>query len=265
VAVSFQVIGDFLTNPAKAIDKYLVQGLIKNKMGNQNIFGQTVAGLAVNTVKRLTHVFDVLAPTEGNYAPSNAIGWQKMWAAVQRVAPWAILTSAYRSPASNAAAGGVKGSYHTQGRAIDLVPASMKTFNMAKALFPNARELIYTPAGAQQLLNGKSFAGWSDYVKRIHYSHIHAAMKMGGLVPTFDNGGWLRPGLAANMTGKPEAVFSASQFDLIRRSLDQTEQMANGGGATVIEKGAIQVVGPDPYKTSLMVVNRIAEKAAVTA
>jgi tape measure domain-containing protein len=284
IADTAQLVGEFLLNPAKAIDKYLVQGLILDKMGGQNIFGQTIAGLAVNTVRGLAHAFDILAPTEGNYAASNAMGWKNMWAAVQKVAPWATLNSAYRSPASNAAAGGVKGSYHTQGRAIDLGPANMRTFNMAKALFPSARELIYTPAGAAQLLNGRSFSGWSDYVKRIHYSHIHVAMKKGGV---FDNGGWLQPGgMGMNMGSKPEAVFTEAQFKALEQNLIQMDTLlgavrgyrspgiisssSTAGGYGVdnsrnvtVENGAIQLSGPDPYAVSLLTVNRLSEMAAL--
>ena len=87
-------------------------------------------------------------------------------------------------------------SYHGSGRAIDLVPASMATFNQVAHLFPNASEVIYSPAGNRQLQNGKPFNGWSDAVRAQHYNHVHLAMANGGVVPKL-----LRPGRLASSWG----------------------------------------------------------------
>jgi hypothetical protein len=197
--------------------------------------------------------------------------------------PGARITSSFRKGARTVNGGQ---SYHSLGRAIDIIPATMDTFRAVKKMFPNASELIFSPAGAQQLRNGQPAPNWSDAVRRMHYNHVHLAMKNGGI---FDNGGWLQPGgVGMNMGKKPEAVFTASQFEAIERNLVQIDallagtrgwrasqgltgrngQAANAGGTdnsrnVTIAPGAIQLQGEDPYTTSLLVVNRIAERVAI--
>ena len=204
-----KVAGQFITDPAGAVQKHIIDGIIKPLIGGDgNIFLRTVAQMPINLVKKLASSFEGLTPQT-----SKGMGWQAMWDIVQANVPGVVKTSDYRNPGLNAAVGGVKGSYHTQGRAIDLVPATMATFNAVKALFPDASELIYTPAGSQQLQNGRPFAGWSDAVRRAHYNHVHLAMAGGGVMPRlYDQGGWLpHGGIAVNRSGKPEAVLTSAQ------------------------------------------------------
>jgi hypothetical protein len=55
-------------------------------------------------------------------------------------------------------------------------------------------------------------------------SHVHWAMKSGGVVPTvpirYDDGGWIPQGVSTviNQTGRPEPVLSGSQWDAVRAS-----------------------------------------------
>jgi hypothetical protein len=118
----------------------------------------------------------------------------------------------------------------------------------------------------------------------MHYDHIHLAMKNGGI---FDKGGWLKAGgMGMNLTGKPEAVFTADQFAVLERNVGQMETLLSavrgyrspglrggdvatpetyesGRGSLTIESGAFALSGPDPYKVSLLVVDRVAEKVGL--
>ena len=194
-----------------------MSGFIKG-LGGNGVFSDLVAGVPKMLLRGFEQMFgSVNPPSRG----SSGMGWRAMQSIVLQNIPGARISSGYRSAAGNAAVGGVKGSYHTQGRAIDVVPPSMAMFNSIKRLFPNAAELIYTPAGGGQLKNGRPFAGWSAAVRRAHFNHIHLAMANGGVVPQlFDQGGWLpHGGVAVNRSGKPEPVLTNDQWKL----------MANGG------------------------------------
>lgn len=213
IASVASVAGDFLTDPLKAIQKHVIDGIIRPLLGGQNIFGRAVGQLPINLVKQLAKSFN--PPSRG----TSGMGWRAMQDIVLKNIPGARISSAYRSPGANASVGGAKGSYHMQGRAIDIVPPSMAMFNSIKRLFPNATELIYTPAGGAQLRNGRPFAGWSDKVRQQHYSHVHLAMANGGVIPRlFDNGGILpHGGMGVNLSGRPERVLNPDQT----RAFDQ--------------------------------------------
>ena len=202
---------EFITNPGQAIQKHIVDGIITPLAADQNMFGRTVAGLASNTVKSLAGIF----PSAPASAGSKGMGWEAMWRIVQAGVPGAVLTSAAR-PGAVTANGGQ--SYHALGRAIDLIPASMATFDAVAKLFPNASELIYSPAGKRQLLNGQPFDGWSDAVRAQHYNHVHLAMANGGVLPKlYDQGGWLpHGGMAVNMSGRPEPILTGDQWDAMK-------------------------------------------------
>jgi len=176
---------EFLSDPAGAIQKHVVQGIIQPLMSGagDGVFGKTVGGLVTNMVKGASKLFQ--APG-GAGKGTKGMGWQNMWNVVKAALPGAVMTSGFR-PGSRTVNGGQ--SYHALGRAIDVVPASMNTFNALARMFPNASELIYTPAGSRQLLNGKPFAGWSPAVKAQHYNHVHLAMRDGGVLPGLMNGG----------------------------------------------------------------------------
>ncbi|GAA2890299.1 D-Ala-D-Ala carboxypeptidase family metallohydrolase [Microbacterium esteraromaticum] len=207
IASVASVVGDFLTDPVRAIQKHVIDGIIRPLMGEQNLFGRTVGQMPINLVRQLAKSFN--PPSRG----SAGMGWKAMQAIVLKNIPGARISSAYRSAAGNASVGGAKGSYHMQGRAIDVVPPSMAMFNSIKRLFPNATELIYTPAGGAQLRNGRPFAGWSSRVKAQHYNHVHLAMANGGVWPgLYDNGGILpHGGMGVNLSGKPERVLNPEQ------------------------------------------------------
>jgi hypothetical protein len=73
---------------------------------------------------------------------------------------------------------GTGGSYHAQGSAVDLSPPSMKIFaTIANAFGTAIRELIYTPAGNDQIKDGhKVNAAFYAAVAADHFNHVHWAM-----------------------------------------------------------------------------------------
>ena len=221
---------EFMTNPAQAINTHVIEGIIRPLMGGQNLFGRTVGGLAEKTLMGFVDLFKAAAPKG---VGTKGMGWEAMWGIVQNALPGAVMTSNFR-PGAKTVNGGQ--SYHALGRAIDIVPASMATFNAIAKLFPNASELIYTPAGNRQLQNGKPFAGWSEAVKRQHYNHVHLAMASGGVVPKlYDQGGWLpHGGMAVNRSGKPEAVLTNDESLALRRGLGG---LADGDQVVIVVEG----------------------------
>ncbi|MDF2578433.1 MAG: 15, gp15 [Microbacterium sp.] len=196
---------EFLSNPAAAIEKHVIDGIIRPLMGDQNVFGQAVGGLAANTVKGMADLFKAAAPSSPG---GKGMGWESMWNIVRSRFPDATLNSALR-PGAMTVNGGQ--SYHALGRAIDL-PPRMDIFNWLKAAFPNSSELIYSPAGARQLLNGQEHF-WEGAVRAQHYNHVHWAMANGGVMPKlYDQGGWLpHGGMALNLSGRPEAVLTPEE------------------------------------------------------
>lgn len=215
ISKAASVAWEFLSNPAQAIKSHVIDGIIRPMMGEQNIFGKTVGGLAEKTVMGFVDLFKAAAPKG---VGTKGMGWEAMWSVVRSQVPGAVMTSNFR-PGAKTVNGGQ--SYHSLGRAIDIVPASMATFDAVAKLFPNASELIYTPAGNRQLQNGKPFAGWSEAVKKQHYNHVHLAMAQGGVVPKlYDQGGWLpHGGMGVNLTGKPEAVLTPDESAALRGGL----------------------------------------------
>lgn len=107
-------------------------------------------------------------------------------------------------------------SYHGFGRAIDLIPPSMGLFNYLKAKYGKyAREIIYTPAGRNQVWRGREHMYTDPRTKADHFNHIHLALRDGGLVQPrkYDRGGILPPGFSTvyNGTGRNETVRTDKQ------------------------------------------------------
>lgn len=220
-------LGSFFSNPFKYVTdgiSDLVGGLLGDGALTGNTFGQMIADLPRKAIEGLSNLASTDAKKLKRKQPAiaadgNGMKWQSMWAAVHAQFPWATLNDGYRNPAQNAAVGGVNGSYHTLGRAID-VTASADIFNWIKKNYPDSRELIYSPMGGQQLQNGSNYF-WGDPVRSMHWDHVHWAMKNGGVLPgLYDNGGWLPDGgLAVNQTGKPEAVLDPNESRALKSLL----------------------------------------------
>lgn len=232
IAGAASVAWEFITDPVGAVKKHMA-GFVSG-MGGDGAFSEIIAGVPKTLMRGFESFFGSAAPKG---VGSAGMGWRAMWQIVQNAIPGVVKTSDYR-PGAMTVNGGK--SYHGSGRAIDLVPASMATFNQVARLFPNASELIYSPAGNRQLQNGKPFNGWSDAVRAQHYNHVHLAMANGGVVPKlYDQGGWLpHGGLAVNKTGKPEAVLTPAESQALKsgvRGSGETIIVQNVRGATVDE------------------------------
>jgi hypothetical protein len=111
----------------------------------------------------------------------------------------------------------------------------MRTFNVVKALFPNATELIFSPAGMAQLWHGKPHM-YSGVTRANHWDHVHLAMQRGGLVPGSGRGD-IKP-----------AMLEPNEYVVSRRGVQATgvpalDAINSGrspaGGTTVIVKGDV--------------------------
>lgn len=104
--------------------------------------------------------------------------YQQMAGWLKKNMPWARITSGLRT----GTLGGKSslGSYHNQGKALDMVGSNGKSmvdvFNGLRAAWPNATELIHTPMGSRQLKNGRPHV-YTGKTAATHYDHVHWAMK----------------------------------------------------------------------------------------
>ncbi|QJD53425.1 tape measure protein [Microbacterium phage Lynlen] len=203
IAGAAGVAWEFLSNPGTAIQKHVIDGIIRPLLGGagNSVFAKLAGQLPIKLVQGMVGKFEKAGAAGRG---TKGMGWKAMWDVVRQAVPGAVKTSDFR-PGAKTVNGGQ--SYHALGRAIDVVPASMNTFNALARLFPNASELIYTPAGSRQLLNGKPFAGWSAAVKAQHYNHVHLAMRNGGVLPGLMNGGTVtKPGYTVVGEQGPELL-----------------------------------------------------------
>jgi len=199
-----ELIGD----PAGVFRK-IIEDLIGDVPGGSKGIGKVIAGIPGQLVNGLAGVLSNAIGKDDDGAtgslptPPSGSGSGSAWQAqvVRAMFPSAQITSGFR-PGSITASGNL--SYHARGRAVDIAPPNMGIFNGLAAAFPNTAELIYSPAGARQLKNGKSHV-YTGAVKQMHYNHVHWA---------YDQGGYLPPGVTQvyNGTGKPEPVFTSQQF-----------------------------------------------------
>lgn len=98
-------------------------------------------------------------------------------------------------------------SYHAYGKALDIMKHSMEVFNFIKGKYgAQAHELIYSPAGNEQVYKGKPH-NYSGVTKAMHYNHIHFSMDDapgGG-----DGASLLAPGGASTVGLRPDQLQAA--------------------------------------------------------
>lgn len=100
---------------------------------------------------------------------------RQLAAALKAANPSAIITSTYRPGSRTRGTGST--SYHATGRAIDIAgPQMMAYFEWISLNYPNSAEVIYSPAGARQIWNGRKHT-YSGATKADHYDHVHWAIK----------------------------------------------------------------------------------------
>ena len=162
-------------------------------------FATNFSGGAAFKAQQVLSWLDALK--EGTQGLGVGSGWQSIVSFLRRTGIGFGVSSTVR-PGSKTRAKGTL-SLHALGRAVDLTgPNMMEIFNTLAAVAGNwLQELIYSPAPFFVSRGRRVPIGALDSITRAdHFDHVHAG--------TFDNGGWLQPGLnlAWNGTGSPEPV-----------------------------------------------------------
>lgn len=243
-------VGEFLTDPAAAIERNVIQGIIEPLLGDASPWLRVAGQLPINLIRAMVEPFKKAAPRATG---TTGMGWEAMWAMVQGLLPGAVMTSNYR-PGSVTVNGGQ--SYHALGRAIDVIPATMATFNRLLALFPNARELIYSPAGDRQLLNGQPHY-WTGAVRNQHFDHVHVAMANGGILPALAAGANIRPRAGGTMAilGEGGRAETVTDLGLTNRMMAATLALVSDASAAHDESvnfhGDVTVADPDELVAKL--------------
>lgn len=174
-------IADIVKDPVGAVTNSL-KPLINRLMGGLDTsggLGKLLAGVPMSLANGIRDAIKSLfndANVEGGTRRANGV--KEMTALVQSIDPSARITSGYRAGAVTAT--GVK-SYHSLGRAIDIVSSNMgRTWDLLRQqVGKTAAELFYTPRG---FLRFGKLGDAAPVTKRTHYSHVHLAMAEGGTV-----------------------------------------------------------------------------------
>jgi len=217
ISSKFRLIGDaftaskeVLTDPGGALRK-LAAHLYGKVPGKDTAAGRLAIGVAKRSVTALVDRIRSMVGADSDVPAGNpshragAMGWQKQMAVLRGVFPGLALHSGFR-PGSTTF-GGVR-DYHSYGRAVD-VPPRMDVFQWLRRHFPDSRELIFSPAGGQQIWVGRPHF-YTEPVRAQHFDHVHWA---------YDSGGYLPPGVSTvvNNTGRPEPVLTPGQWAAIER------------------------------------------------
>ncbi|WP_125777196.1 hypothetical protein [Antribacter gilvus] len=175
---------------------------------------------------------------------AGVVGWRAMSQMAQALIPGVRITSAFR-PGARVAGFGVQ-SMHALGRAVDLAggPGLMAIFRAINAAYGGrSQELLYSPAGGNQILRGGRRGNTSGVTRANHFDHVHWAMANGGLLPPrlMDQGGILpHRGVAVNLSGRNERVLPNDgaidlSEDTLRRMAQQFMAVASAEVAAQIE------------------------------
>lgn len=226
-AMAVEIIKDPIGAIKRAVSQIMENaGSGGNSGGFFDIVGTLPAKFAVGLAEKVKSMLGVQQTDGGGAAgaPAGALGVARMSQIVRALVPGARVTSGFR-PGAITATGFP--SMHGMGRAIDIAAARpgdsagmMAIFNALRAAYPNATELIYSPAGGRQLYKGKpKFYG--EPTRGDHWDHVHWAMKNGGVIPSlYDQGGWLPDGgVGVNLTGRPEAVLTPDESAALKAGM----------------------------------------------
>lgn len=102
-------------------------------------------------------------------------GYEQMTAALQAAFPGVRITSDLR-PGAVTSSG--RRSLHADGMALDIEP-SMEVFDWIARSYPESSELIFSPAGARQINNGRPHV-YQGQVVADHVDHIHWGIRLDG-------------------------------------------------------------------------------------
>lgn len=204
----------FITNPGKIIERMLggITGSLWGKVA-KGALGKAISGIVSKVSGFGGGGGGLPLGAKGSGAPGS--GWQWMWNLISSHFPGVSLTSAFRPGARVAGSG--QQSMHALGRAIDIGGPVPKLLEVARWIASNygskSADLLYTPAfGNMGIYRGKWYRQPSITTAE-HGKHIHWGYKKGGIIPEFDRGGTLAPGInvVRNNLGRPEPLVRADQ------------------------------------------------------
>ncbi|MET0701730.1 MAG: hypothetical protein ABWY93_18925 [Mycobacterium sp.] len=159
---------------------------------------------------------------------SGGRGWKWQINVLREAFPGLALYSGFRN--SQTLSGNLSWHGRDGGRAVDVPPARKIGEWISKNYGAKTIELI-TPWRELNLKNGKHH----KYSAAVEAQHGVGAAGNDHTHWAYDQGGWLPPGYnhVVNATGKPEAVFTASQFQDIRSLADATRASVLSQSSTV--------------------------------
>lgn len=142
-------------------------------------------------------------------------GWRWQADIIRRQFPHNTIVSGFRN--NSVAAGGSGGDYHSRGRAIDVGgPNLMAVFDWLVATYPQSAEVIYSPANARQIKDGRAHL-YGEPTRSGHFTHVHwaiigptqvgAAFPTGGITGSAGGGG-SGVGTATSATSAGSSLFS---------------------------------------------------------
>ena len=229
-AMAVEIIKDPIGAVKRAVSQIMEDaGTGGNSSGLFDMVGTLPAKFAVGLADKVKEMLGAV-PTEGagvEGVPAGALGVARMSQIVRDLVPFARVTSGFRKGAITATG---YPSMHGMGRAIDIAGSTsgdgagmMAIFNALRGKFPNATELIYSPAGGRQIYKGRPYV-YPEPTRGDHFDHVHWAMKNGGVLPNFaslyDNGGWMPDGgVGVNLSGRPEAVLTPDESAALKAGL----------------------------------------------
>ncbi|MFJ1539281.1 hypothetical protein ACIODS_12130 [Micromonospora chalcea] len=238
-----QGVGSLLRDPIGGLKR--IAGRVVDLLPfKDTAFGKMAAGVPRKVIDAVAGKLRLFTGGPDGAGPGSGAspfgGSAGMMRALRAQFPDLRLISGYR-PGSRTLSGNT--SYHARDRAVDLPPLR----SVAEYIYRNfrsvTRELI-TPFPEFNLLNGRphTYAGtiWNQHNFAGGNAHDHWAAKLGGIVPVFDRGGTLAPGLnmVDNRTGGWEHLTRAVPG-------------AGDGGITVIIRDS--VITNDRQAEGLMV------------
>lgn len=102
-------------------------------------------------------------------------------------------------------------SYHSKNRAVDFGGDLWSVFKAFRRVGSSLKELIFTPAGGDQIKNGSPHVFTGGTIQKDHYDHVHVALERGGVMGTERNRGMVvdhpRVLVGEGRSGFPEYVI----------------------------------------------------------
>ncbi len=174
----------------------------------------------------------------GGGGQGGGIGWRAMVNLIDNAG-----FNFHPSVGQTTGGGHAKNSWHYKGRAVDLSPPTNKAYDWILKNYGRAsKELIYAPRADSNIKNGQTHRYGAGILNN-HYSHIHWAMKKGGLV-SGRGGGQSDQVLRALSNG--EYVLNAATTKAIGvSSLNRTNKLGNIGASPTQIRGSMATAHTD--------------------